>query len=211
MTLSIRMLLIAAVAAMPAAGGAQQKAPAKADTAKKAAAPAHDMSKMAGDTGMKHDMKAMGGMGGMQHDMSKMGGDSTMKHEMGGMGGMGGGMGAMGGGMERKSGWNELDGFHALMMGAWHPVQQGDLKPARLAAPQLLAAALKWRSSKGPAACDTPKAREGFPLLIESLRSYADAAKREASNDAVEVTLKASHQAFEAIAMPCMMAAMPKK
>ena len=60
-------------------------------------------------------------------------------------------------------------------------------------------------------ACDTPKAREGFPLLIESLRSYADAAKREASNDAVEVTLKASHQAFEAIAMPCMMAAMPKK
>ena len=120
-------------------------------------------------------------------------------------------VGAMGGGMERKSGWNELDGFHALMMGAWHPVQQGDLKPARLAAPQLLAAALKWRSSKGPAACDTPKAREGFPRLLENLRSYADAAKREASNDAVEVTLKASHQAFEAIAMPCMMAAMPKK
>ena len=53
MTLPTRMLLIAAVAALPAAGGAQQKAPAKADTAKKAAAPAHDMSKMAGDTGMK--------------------------------------------------------------------------------------------------------------------------------------------------------------
>lgn len=203
MTRSIRILLVAACAAIPVAGTAQQKAPAKASTApaKQAeAAPAHDMSKMAGDTGMKHDMKAMGGMGGMQHDMSKMAGDSGMK-------GMGGGMGAM----DMKSGWNELDGFHALMMGAWHPVQQGDLKPARTAAPQLLAAALKWRASKGPAACDTPKAREAFPQLIESLRSYADAAKRDASNDAIEVTLKASHQAFEAIAMPCMMAAMPKK
>ena len=47
--------------------------------------------------------------------------------------------------------------------------------------------------------------------VVEDGESPLDAAKREASNDAVEVTLKASHQAFEAIAMPCMMAAMPKK
>ena len=209
MTLPTRMLLIAAVAALPAAGGAQQKAPAKADTAKKAAAHAKPAPAKAAPVPAKAatPTPAKKPDAAPAHDMSKMAGDTGMKHDMAGMGGMGGGMGAM----QMKSGWNELDGFHALVMGAWHPVQQGDLRPARQEAPQLLAAALKWRSSKGPAACDTPNAREGFPLLIESLRSYADAAKREASNDAVEVTLKASHQAFEAIAMPCMMAAMPKK
>jgi len=123
--------------------------------------------------------------------------DSTaMRQEMHAMGAM--------------TGWAPLDAFHKLMEEAWHPVAQGDLKAARARAPEVLTVALAWRKSKGPAACDTPAAREALTRLVESARWYADAVKREASDDAVTVTLKSTHDHFEAIAEPCLVAATKK-
>ena len=123
-------------------------------------------------------------MGEMKHDMS------TMKP---------------GEKMDEMSGWKELDAFHTVLQDAWHPVATGNLAPARAKAAELLAAALVWRSSKGPAKCDNEAMRKGMPDFIADARSYADAAKRAASDDAITVTLKRAHDSFEAIAEPCMM------
>ena len=126
------------------------------------------------------------------HDMSKMGD------------------GPQGG----TSGWKELDAFHLLLQDAWHPVAQGNYAPAREKATALLAAARAWQRSHGKPACDTPTLRTGFADLVEHARWYHDAATRPASDDAVRVTLKATHDTFETMAEPCMMAAMkpePKK
>lgn len=113
--------------------------------------------------------------------------------------------------MGAETGWVPLDAFHKLMEAAWHPVAQGDFKAARAKAPEVLAVALAWRKTKGPVACDTPAARESLARLVETARWYADAVKREASDDAVRVTLKTTHDHFEAIAEPCLAAAAAKK
>ena len=155
----------------------------KAMTEKKA--PMGDMKMPAGDS-----KKAMGDMkmpaAEMKHDMSAMKPGETMA------------------GMGEMSGWKELDAFHTVLMGAWHPVATGDLAPARAKAAELLTAALAWRSSKGPAKCDNAAARGSMASFIDDARSYADAAKRNASDDAIKVTLKRTHDGFETIAEPCM-------
>ncbi len=146
---------------------------------------------------MKHDMK-----GEMKHEMK-----GELKHEMKGemkhdMAGMQGGM------KEEKSGWKELDAFHTVMAAAWHPVMAGDFKPARAKAVEIATAHTAWQKSKGPAACDNDAARTGLRTLTADIASYNDAVKREASDDAVRVTLKRVHDTFESVAQGCMMAGM---
>ena len=113
------------------------------------------------------------------------------------------------------SGWKELDAFHKVLGDAWHPIAKGDYAPARAKAEELLKAAEAWRKSKGPKSCDNEATRAGLTRMIDDARSYADAAKRAASDDAIKVTLKTTHDTFEGFAEPCMMHAMqmgaPKK
>jgi hypothetical protein len=123
----------------------------------------------------------------MQHDMSKMGEQAKQSGE--------------------QTTWKELDAFHNVMAAAWHPVMSGDLKPAREKAADLQVALATWRRSRGPAACQNETMRTSLADLASDLRSYADAVKREASDDAVRVTLKRVHDSFETVAEPCMAAA----
>lgn len=100
----------------------------------------------------------------MQHDMSKMSHDTGMKHDMAGMG-QGQGMGEM------KSGWNELDAFHTLLMSVSSAANKGDLKPARAKGAELSKAADAWLASKGPASCDNAaitKAHDSFRPVAQS-------------------------------------------
>jgi hypothetical protein len=108
-------------------------------------------------------------------------------------------------GSGEMSGWKELDAFHKVLAANWHPAATGDTKPARAAAPALLDAALAWRKSRGPAACDNAKTRQGLAQMVTELRWHADAVKRESSDDAVKVTLKTVHDTFEGFAEECMM------
>ncbi len=190
-------LTILALAATAAGAGAQAagttQAPKKADSAAMKQKMGEMKHEMKGE--MKHDMK-----GEMKHDMGAMKEQKgEMKHDMAGM---------QGGMKEEKSGWKELDAFHTVMGAAWHPVMAGDFKPARAKAQELAAAHTAWLKSKGPAACENEATRTGLRALAADIRSYNDAVKREASDDAVRVTLKRVHDSFETFAEPCMMAAM---
>lgn len=150
---------------------------------------------------MQHDMSAMGHDTAMKRKMSTMRHDTGMKHHMAGMG-MGMGMGAM------KSGWGELDAFHALLMAVWHPAQNDSLAMARSLAPTLVASAIAWEKSKGPAACDNAAARKALPGIVTDARTYANVAATKANDAAVKAALKKVHDGFETVGKPCIMAAM---
>jgi hypothetical protein len=96
----------------------------------------------------------------------------------------------------------EGDDFHTALMAAWHPVANGDLKVARSSAQSLLDKAIAWRRAGDK--CKAPNRADMMNTLVRDLRDYADAAKREASDDAVTVTLRTAHDSFEAIEKACM-------
>jgi len=177
-----------------------------------AAAQQHDMSKMGQDTakkapaaGMQHDMAGMkmdtGKMAGMKHDMSKMGNmsDSEMKAMMKGMKPSD----------EPKSGWKELDHFHALMQATWHGAMDNDLRPAKAMTADVVKGAEAWEKSKGPAKCDNAAARKELPGVTKAARAYADVVAKKGSDADVKASLRKVHDTFEKVAMPCMMAEIP--
>lgn len=155
--------------------------------------------KAAAKPAMQHDMSKMGHDTAMQHDMSTMRRDTAMKHDLAGMGQ---GMGDM------KSGWTELDAFHALLMSVWHPAQKDSLTMARTLAPTLAASAAAWEKSKGPAACDNAAARKALPGIVADAEAYANVAATKANDAAVKAALKKVHDGFETVGKPCMQAAM---
>ncbi len=160
-------------------------------TAKPAAKPApmtHDMSTMGGDTAMKHNMAGM-----------KM--DSGMQHMMPGMGG-----GMMQGDM--KTGWGELDAYHAVLMSMWHPAQKDSLAMTRSLAGALATTGDAWAKSKGPASCDNAAARKVIPSVITDTKGLARVATTAAKDAELKATLKKVHDGFVKIMMPCMMAKM---
>ncbi|MDP1890279.1 MAG: hypothetical protein Q8K55_05255, partial [Gemmatimonadaceae bacterium] len=112
---------------------------------------------------------------------------------------------------EMKSGWNELDAFHTLLMSVWHPAQKDSLTMARTLAPTLAASAAAWEKSKGPAACDNAAARKALPGIVTDAKSYANAASTTANDAAVKAALKKVHDGFETVGKPCMQAAMKAK
>jgi soluble cytochrome b562 len=103
-----------------------------------------------------------------------------------------------------SSGWKELDAFHKILAEAWHPAAQGDTKIARAKATELVEAARVWRRSKAPASCTGEAVRTGMTRMATELDWFADAVKRESSDDAVKVTLKTVHDTFEGFAEACM-------
>lgn len=179
--------VVARAQAKPAATKPATTTPTTAKPGAAKPAMAHDMSTMGADSMMKHDMA------GMKHDMA------AMDHEKGkGMGDM-------------KSGWAELDAFHALLMSTWHPAEKDSLAMARTLAPTLAASAAAWEKSKGPAACDNAAARKALPQIVTDAKAYAAVAAGKANDASVKASLKKVHDGFETVAMPCMMAAMKGK
>lgn len=107
-----------------------------------------------------------------------------------------------------KSGWAELDAFHALLMSMWHPAQKDTFTVARALAPALAANAAAWGKSKGPAKCDNTATRKALPGIVAGSQSYAELVAGKGADAPVKAALKKVHDEFERVAMPCIMAGM---
>jgi hypothetical protein len=134
----------------------------------------------------------------------------AMEHDHNAMG-QGKGQGVVQGQGDMKSGWAELDAFHALLMSTWHPAMKDSLTMARMLAPQMVASAEAWVKSKGPASCDNAAARKALPGIVADAKAYAQVVSSKANDAAVKAALKKVHDGFETVGEPCIHAAMQAK
>ncbi|MEO8619687.1 MAG: hypothetical protein ABI625_01405 [bacterium] len=105
---------------------------------------------------------------------------------------------------QATSGWKELDAFHSLLAGTWHPIETSkDFKPIRMQAADLADAAQALAASKIPNACNTKPIREALPALAVGTRTLASQVVRKASDAEVTKALKAIHTRFEVVEMRC--------
>lgn len=114
------------------------------------------------------------------------------------------GASATGSSAEHMSGWKELDAYHMVMMGAWHPAKaSGNLAPARAQASALASRADAWAASAVPAACDTPAARTSVRKVREGSRAFAQLVAAEAGDAETLAALRALHEEFEVVNRAC--------
>ncbi len=105
---------------------------------------------------------------------------------------------------EPKTGWKELDAYHALIAATWHPAKEfGDMAPIRAQAKQLAAAGKVLAASTPPAACAKPDLKDAAVKLAPETQSVADMVAKNADNNAIKDALKVLHDHFEVLEQGC--------
>ncbi|HYD54518.1 MAG TPA: hypothetical protein VEA99_17930 [Gemmatimonadaceae bacterium] len=105
---------------------------------------------------------------------------------------------------EVASGWKELDAFHKLIGGTWHPVERAqDLGPIREKAPALAEAAEKWGASKVPAACDRKEIRDAIAAAVTGSKDVARLVAAKATDVEITKALRDVHDRFEVVEGGC--------
>ena len=111
---------------------------------------------------------------------------------------------AAGGANEHMSGWKELDAYHMVMMGAWHPAKESaNLTPARAQAGALAKAADAWAASAVPAACDSAATRASVKKVQDGSRAFAQLVEGKGADAAVLAALRELHEQFEVVNRGC--------
>lgn len=108
--------------------------------------------------------------------------------------------------MPKKSGWVELDAFHAVLHTSHHAMMQdGDVGPARKAAATMAEAAGRWASSTPPAECKAPAdTKAKVDALVTEAEEFAKLVAGEASDADVKAGLDKLHRVFMPAHMTCM-------
>ncbi|MDB4917940.1 MAG: hypothetical protein JWM95_5584 [Gemmatimonadetes bacterium] len=109
---------------------------------------------------------------------------------------------------EEKSGWNELDKFHAELAAGWHPAaMSGDLKPARARAATMSEAAQTWFASSIPIPCDTREIRDARTMVASESKAFEQLVAKQAPDAELKAALKTLHGHFEVVEKKCKLTA----
>jgi hypothetical protein len=105
---------------------------------------------------------------------------------------------------EENSGWKELDAFHVLLAGSWHPAaMSNDLNPARAKAAELSKAAQTWFASTIPVPCDTKEIRDARTLVASESAALEQLVAKQATSADLKSALKTLHGHFEVVEKKC--------
>ena len=102
-----------------------------------------------------------------------------------------------------RSGWKELDAYHDLMAGTWHPAKENDLKPTRAKADSLAAAAKAWSESKAPMACDNKAIKDAIAEVVAGTTKVLHLVHGNAADAELKSAMHDVHERFEVVEKGC--------
>src|ERR1041385_4001236 len=95
--------------------------------------------------------------------------------------------------------WKELASFHKIMAASFHPLDSGNVEPAKKLASQLADEAASWASATLPEKVNNDEMKSNLEKLKTDSRALADEIGKGASDDAIKEKLTALHQQFHKI------------
>jgi hypothetical protein len=106
-------------------------------------------------------------------------------------------------GFAGADGWKELEAFHTVMAGTFHPAEDGNLQPVRDKASDLLARAKTWQGSTVPPDCDQEKTAKALETLVDECEQVDSGVNAKKSDAELTKLITAAHDAFHAIVEKC--------
>ncbi len=102
-----------------------------------------------------------------------------------------------------KETWTELNNFHEVMAGTFHPSENGDLKPIRERSGELLAKAKALQSGKIPASFNTPDIKKSINDLVTGSVKLDQLVVKKADDKTITKSLSSLHDVFHTIQGLC--------
>jgi len=100
--------------------------------------------------------------------------------------------------------WKELDAFHSVLGGTFHPAEKGDFAPLKANAATLAEKAKAWKSSTAPAACASPESQKTVEWIATSTAALAEQVKGGAADAALKSAITEIHDKFEVVEKSCV-------
>ncbi len=102
-------------------------------------------------------------------------------------------------GAQEKFEWKEMDDFHTVMSGTFHPSQGGDLGPIRSRSGEMAEKAVTWQKSKVPDGLNKKEIRASLKKLVASSKELDKLVKSNADDETLKQKLSSLHDVFHGI------------
>lgn len=100
--------------------------------------------------------------------------------------------------------WKEMDDFHAVLGGTFHPAaDKGDVAPLKANAQTLADKAAAWAASSAPAACASEANTQAVTKIARATADLAAKVKGGAADADLKAAITAIHDTFETVEHAC--------
>lgn len=99
--------------------------------------------------------------------------------------------------------WKELKSFHSVMAGTFHPSEEGDLKPVKERAGEMVEKAEALAASTIPADFSSDKIKTAIANLVTGSKELKTMVDKKESDEAITKKLSALHDTFHEIVGLC--------
>jgi len=103
----------------------------------------------------------------------------------------------------QKDNWKESSDFHSVMAATFHPAEDGNFKPVRERASELVTKAEAWLNSTPPADMNRPEIKAKLKTLVAEATAVKNLVDKKASDDDLKKQLSTLHDTFHTIIGMC--------
>ena len=104
---------------------------------------------------------------------------------------------------QTKVKWNEMEDFHGVMGGTFHPAEEGKLEPIRTRSKEMVDKAVAWEKSKAPEGYDKKAVSAILKKLVTGTKELDKMVKAKATDQALVTKLSSLHDVFHEIMEKC--------
>ena len=99
--------------------------------------------------------------------------------------------------------WKEMDAFHEIMSGTFHPAEEGKLDPIKQRCGEMVDLAVAWQKSTPPAAFNKPEIKKGLDKLVKGSKDLNKMIKKNAADADIMKAFKELHDVYHGIVGLC--------
>ena len=104
---------------------------------------------------------------------------------------------------QAKAKWKEMDDFHTVMAGTFHPAEEGNLQPIRTRSQEMVDKAVAWKSSDAPEGYNKKAVNVTLENLVKGAKEIDKMVKANATDKELVSKLTGLHGVFHEIMEKC--------
>jgi hypothetical protein len=104
---------------------------------------------------------------------------------------------------QEKAKWKEMEDFHGVMGGTYHPAEEGKLEPIRARSKEMVDKAIAWEKSTAPSGYDKKAVSATLKKLVTGAKEIDRLVKAKATDQALKTKLSSLHDVFHEIMEKC--------
>lgn len=104
---------------------------------------------------------------------------------------------------QEKTGWKEMDEFHAVMSATFHPSEEGKLEPIKSRSGEMVNKAIRWQKSNAPKEYNKKAAKASLKKLVSGSKELHQLVKGNATDDVLKQKLSSLHDIFHEVMEKC--------